>query len=379
MRILREHGCRIMCIVATTLLFPLKVSACLWDRNTLESEVKGLPDVVQIVTGRFERNPPLFYSTRLERVSREIAAQPDNLALYDDAGVACDRLGRDTEAIAWMNRKRLHLPPLAQADSNAKDHWYRYYANIGTFRVHHWLAAGADAKQIHEVVEAKSEIDAALRINPNAHFGREKVQADVMGWIINPVSKRFTNDKEETALPLRSYLSYHNTLDQKGLLGLITLGNAWESYDIFAALTATFRDGHSAKIARMTILRVEELKSQGKHSLHPQATKSDEDNSYQIPASDSQEIVTQYRRLRAEAEDWQRRRTDYMLTRLKSGRHPDTDPTFWTDWHDNGPPAVHSPPTLQTVITWIIGAILILLIAFTIRRPRPRATAVPNA
>ena len=38
---------------------------------------------------------------RLRRVAAEIETNPGNLDAYDDTGVACDRLHRGDEAIAW--------------------------------------------------------------------------------------------------------------------------------------------------------------------------------------------------------------------------------------------------------------------------------------
>jgi len=32
-----------------------------------------------------------------------------------------------------------------------------------------------------------------------------------------------------------------------------------------------------------------------------------------------------------------------MIARLTAGRHPDTDPTFWNDYHDPGPPQLKIP------------------------------------
>ena len=157
--------------------------ACLNDRDTLAEEIKGLPDVVQVVTGRFERDPPLYYQMRLARVAAGLKAAPDLLPEYDDAGVACDRLGRDAEAIAWMDRKRARLVRLNVADPVVKEQWYRYNANVGTFWVHQWIRAGADRRRIGEVRKARGYIAEAIKINPNAHFGREKYQLRVMDWI----------------------------------------------------------------------------------------------------------------------------------------------------------------------------------------------------
>ncbi len=86
-------------------------SACLNDRDsdTLANQGKQLPDVVRVISGRFERNPPLYYQMRIARVAKELKLHSELLALYDDIAVANDRLGRDDEAIAWMTRKKARL------------------------------------------------------------------------------------------------------------------------------------------------------------------------------------------------------------------------------------------------------------------------------
>ncbi len=50
--------------------------------------------------------------------------------------------------------------------------------------------------------------------------------------------------------------------------------------------------------------------------------------------------------LRADAEDYQTRRTAYMMQRLQAGRHPDTDKNFWNEWRDTAPP---SPEIMHTI------------------------------
>ena len=97
---------RALTALALLLGLPLTAAACLWDRDTPIDEARGLPEVVAVLTGRFQRNPPLFYEMRLERVRDHLQSHPEDLAAYDDAGVACDRLGRGDEAISWMEKKR---------------------------------------------------------------------------------------------------------------------------------------------------------------------------------------------------------------------------------------------------------------------------------
>ena len=51
-----------------------------------------------------------------------LQSHPEDLAAYDDAGVACDRLGRGDEAIAWMEKKRAQLEKLDASRPEVKEH-----------------------------------------------------------------------------------------------------------------------------------------------------------------------------------------------------------------------------------------------------------------
>ncbi len=324
--------CLLLCIA-------VGARACLWDYDTLAMEAKGLPDVVQIISGRFERNPPLYYEMRLARVTKEMHTHPENLALYDDAGVACDRLGRDDEALQWMAKKRTRLDKLPQNAPNANDHRYRYYANIGTFRVHRWLKQGVDRKRIKEVEQARAEIVKAIKINPNAHFGREKVQLAVMDWMLQPIlyDDDVTND-------LGNYIQYgdveRDKASVKGLLGLFALGNAWESVDIFAALGSLLEEQRQGTVGYLAKLRASELVDQGKGSLKysQQGEALKQRLGLKSSMSHTEETVRDgFPKLRQAADTWQAHRTEYMMERLKAGDHPDTNPNFWNGYREVPP------------------------------------------
>ncbi|MDQ2731015.1 MAG: hypothetical protein M3Y56_05100, partial [Armatimonadota bacterium] len=147
--------------------------ACLndHDSDTLAHQAKQLPDVVRVITGRFERNPPLYYEMRISRETKDLQKDPTRLPLYDDVAVAYDRLHRDDEAIQWIEKKRDQLEHLSATNAEVHEHWYRYYANVGTFWAHRWLRSGADRTRIHEMEVARDYIAQALKLNPNAHFG----------------------------------------------------------------------------------------------------------------------------------------------------------------------------------------------------------------
>jgi hypothetical protein len=327
------------------LLTPRAAFACLWDTDTLANEAKGLPEVVQVITGRFERNPALFYEMRLKRVTAELAKDPGLLNDYDDAAVACDRLSRDDEAIVWMQKKRARLEKADRTAPEIKEQWYHYYANIGTFRAHRWLRAGAGRARIAEMKQARAEISRAIDINPDAHFGREKVQLVIMDWLIAPGEKGASPAQEITA-----YIPGTSDRDQirKGLCGLIVLGNAWESLDIFLVLSDR-SIGRKPTVCYLASLRCKELLSAGRHSLHPEHFPDSElvsflsDRRLGLAGGIPKEVEEQYHQLRAEAEVWQKNRTDYMMARLQAGRHPDTDPTFWNAWKETPPPSLDVP------------------------------------
>ena len=124
-------------IVALLTLAPLPTKACLNDRDSdaLAAEAKRLPIIaptqtrteadfpglVEIITGRFPRNPALYYSLRIERSQRKLSTNPNQLALYDDISVAYDKLGKSGEALAWIEKKRARIP---KTDTEAL---YRYF------------------------------------------------------------------------------------------------------------------------------------------------------------------------------------------------------------------------------------------------------------
>jgi hypothetical protein len=220
------------------------------------AEAREHPGLVEILTGRFERNPPAYYEARLARVATELAADPNRLDLYDDAAVACDRLHRPEEALVWLAKKREALERLPDS-STATDHWYRYHSNLGTVLAHRWLRAGANPETLLEMRGAREEIARALALNSEAHFGRGKYQLMAMDWIL---ASRSTQPEALAAKATdpRSFIdfgSYSNGwVDTpssrlppplkdaiEGVSGLIALGDAWQSVDVFYTLQTVLR------------------------------------------------------------------------------------------------------------------------------------------
>lgn len=350
--------------IAAAILSARPTGACLWDRDTLDHEAKGIPDVVQMITGRFERNPPLFYQMRLERAQKELMANPARLDLYDDAAVACDRLGRDDEAIAWMEKKRRILAPGAPAA--AKDARYKYHANLGTFFAHKWFRDGARQDRRALLDRAIAELESALAINPEAHFGREKYQLQIIRTLAGKLKPREHEDESLGSVLLEQIRETDgasrmtgDSRDKlvKGLCGLIVLGNAWESPDVFEALSRALRSQRLGVVALMAALRAEELLKGGhKPQVSPNLLRllPQVKRNAMVTEANMEIVEAQFTRLRDEADRFQANRRNYMGPLLRQGRHPDTDPQFWSGWHPPAPPTL-APTLMERIHLWAYG------------------------
>jgi hypothetical protein len=147
--------------IASCLIVSLLAAPCLWDTDTIDTELRGLPDALDLLVGRWHRHGDAYYRERIERLGKATAL---SLTDHDDLAVAYEKLGDQTAALAVMERKAQRLAVAPDAD-----HEYRRLANVGTFHAH---AGRYD--------EALVALRAAVALNPAAHFGREKYQIAVI-------------------------------------------------------------------------------------------------------------------------------------------------------------------------------------------------------
>lgn len=349
---------------------PLSAHACLNDRDSdalafeakrlpiarpgVSREAPDIPGIVEVIVGHFPRNPALYYQSRIARCQRELAADPKQLPLYDDISVAYDRLGKSGEALAWIEKKR---PLIPASDTEAL---YRYFANAGTFRAHQWLRDGAKDERIGELERARAEIAKALQLKPDAHFGREAAQLQAMDWILKERTQQslaYFIHKSASSSNLRAPATLSASPDKTllGLAGLVVLGNAWESVDVFGALAGQLNHRGDAKVAYLAELRCRELLSSGKKSLFegvkfPESSRGGGKEYLVTPSSyhwlgitNRDNVKEKFSELRAAAEKWQAARTAFMEARLRAGRHPDTDPHFWDGYQDSPTPSLDIP------------------------------------
>jgi hypothetical protein len=142
-----------------------EAQACLWDYDTLAMEKRAFPKALDLITGKFLRHSTDYYQWRVKDRLAKLGPLPQNselrLPLYDDLAVAYDKLGRDKAAIALMAKKEAIKAGL-----------YQTAANLGTFYIHD-----------RQFDEGLKHIKRALKINPDAHFGRERYQQYLVEYV----------------------------------------------------------------------------------------------------------------------------------------------------------------------------------------------------
>jgi len=326
-------------------LIPLCIS-CIWDRDTLADDGEGRLDAAKTIVGWFDRNPPEYYEIRLNRVIKELESQPDNLELYDDAAVALDRLRRSSEAIDLIEKKKQAIDRLRGRveDDIIWEHQYRYLANIGTFYAHRWIGKNKSERKtdLTDLKTAETFIEQAIKHNPDAHFGREHFQLKILKWL--QLNRGYL---DESNYPIPSYPSGSRTQNKKvdpesdskvtGLLGMVQLGAAWESIDIYRNIAHLLQAEGRNALSYAAILRVSELKTSEKASLHPLIPTEDyseQDRPRFIENDIKSQVDDWYLEARKAADLRHANRLSYMQVRFQRGEHPDTHADFWNDWNE---------------------------------------------
>ncbi len=358
------------------------VSACIWDSDTLAAEAKGLPGVIEVILGRVDRNPPLYYEMRLERVSAVLSTDPRNLEAYDDAAVACDRLGKSDEAIDWMRKKKATLDLMPDSPSKS-EHLYRYFANLGTFEVHRWFGDPANYDDVTLLESGIKNLKEAVDINPDAHFGRERVQILLLEMFL--ADRNGTTDE----MRMRWHLELRDDADRlvEGLVGLMALGSAWESIDVISLLGNALQDQGNGVLSFFALLRVEELQSSGRKSIFSDVRSIGVGGST-IRDNRQGSLKKSFRDLRDRIDEVNRYRESFMLKRLESGRHPDTDPSFWNGYEPPELPdlSIYNDPerflhdgmsaTVGGVIIFVAVVMTFALLLIGIRKRRMAAKSL---
>ena len=135
--------------------------ACLWDYDTLKEESLGQADVAAVVTGDLKKHSSAFYEAKSTYTRAIIDKGDAPKDRYDDLAVALAKSGTLDDAIKVLDDKEKLFPGE-----------YTTQANLGTF-----FAMKGDIKL------ALHYLKKAIAINPDAHFGREKYQIQLLGYL----------------------------------------------------------------------------------------------------------------------------------------------------------------------------------------------------
>ena len=155
---------------------------CLWDSETLRMEEVRFPGAAELIAGEFRRHSPEFYQWRIEDRLKKIESNPDDLSLLDDLAVSYEKSGQTDLAIQTMLDKDKRQPGL-----------YETHANLGTFYIHDG-----------QLEKGLAEIQKAIEINPDAHFGREVYQQYLVEYLIAS-----RDEDGQLQLPLDNNISYY--------------------------------------------------------------------------------------------------------------------------------------------------------------------------
>ncbi len=347
-------------LAAAIAIAATRAPACLQYSEAKRIEMSWNADDVRAMTGRFLHLPPEFERRRLDLARARFAAE-GTLALeqYDAAAVAADRLHLFDEAIEWMTRKRDAIDRLGPDPATRRLHEYRYHANLGTHHAHRWIASGAsdtDRADLHRAVE---HIETAIRIEPGAHYGREGYQLRALVWLRDArrtdgemrTLPDFLNLKSDPSVPVADQTAaLEGDLDkaEDGLLGLMTLGAAWESVDVLNALARVYEAQGKRGETIMARLRMDELIDEGRGSLFPGAPKGNALKRITGIAGDSRlHVDRNFRRryddFRYQASLYRERTGDFVRAQLARGLHPDTHDDFWTGYSEPNVDGLREP------------------------------------
>ncbi|MEL6590544.1 MAG: tetratricopeptide repeat protein, partial [Bacteroidota bacterium] len=144
------------------LIGALSCMSCLWDYDTIDMEMKQFPGTLELISGQFLQHSPEFYYWRIWDREQKLQTA-DSLHWYDDIAVAYDKLGQSEDAIRIMTE-------VYQRDSLR----YESLANLGTFYIHNG-----------QYEKGLAFLEEAIKINPDAHFGRERYQILLVRYLLS--------------------------------------------------------------------------------------------------------------------------------------------------------------------------------------------------
>lgn len=155
---------------------------------------------------RFEKHGAAWYEhrNRLNQQRLETLTETDRSRwpIIDDLAAGMDRMGQPGEAVKLMRAKLQHQQEVGLTGRDL----YTSYANLGTFLIHANARAAfaGNAQAITDFSEGVELVRNSVEVNPEAHFGRERWQANIAEFLLLAI--------QDPSL-LRKYDCLGNSLD----------------------------------------------------------------------------------------------------------------------------------------------------------------------
>lgn len=319
---------------------------CINDIDTKRIEQETRFDVRSMVAGRYEVNPPVYFEMRVERLKKEITKGTSDPNLYDDLSVAYERLGKTDEAIKVINQKLKLKNKFTSEDS------YKFHANLGTFLAHKALAAKSGEPDKTLLKEALTHLEKAVKINPEAHFGREAAQIELVRAVAE-------------GLPEPKYFE-HSDKTKNAYFGLAVMGAAQESPDVW--VLAARHSTYSESDRQLIYERINNFPEQ-KGFIFPALEKEfTEGSNAGLTAKERLAVEELVGALMDNGESFQANRKKFILSRAEEGRHPDTDPDFWDGYKETNAyiaPEFKPDTFSSNLLIQLSGAFVVLVGAVT--------------
>lgn len=365
---------RIRVVLLLVAVMATSVTACLWDYDTLEMERQRFPSALELITGKFLRHSQELYQWRIGDRTRRIEQSPKPV-LFDDLASAYDKVGDHAQAIEIMLGKAKQYPGL-----------YETHANLGTFYVH----SG-------QLEKGLVELEKAIAINPDAHFGRERFQIHLVKYILSrsdqfppplPLKNEEAAERDDfAAFVLNAEGGLTSGKEQavikdavKGVLGMMRFGH-YDSPILLEALGDLLRHGeleNSANLAARCYLKAsfevsseeskEAYRKYAAHSLRWQTPGKGESRQIKL-----NEVEWQLKKEIKEADAWFAQIANDERNWIK--QRVDVDHAFSEKYYQEPKPLGASVPTVSGGRLWFVYALISvcvgsLLLAFRIHRGR---------
>jgi tetratricopeptide (TPR) repeat protein len=286
--------------------------ACLWDHDTLAEESLGQKDTLEVVTGKLRDHATAWYEAKIAYTQPMIDKGDAPMERYDDLAVALAKTGKLDDAIALMTAKEARFRGE-----------YTTEANLGTF-----YAMKGDTKT------ALDHLHEAIAINPDAHFGRETYQVQLLAWTDPDRTGDFLALPQPTEEEILSIISPTRTYDHvrapavpkdavTAIVGLIRFGGndqnahlwyslglalAWQGHKNLA-IRALWRADQLGEARAGALLRVVAM---GAHPVEEAAMRHHED----VRDEAADEAASDW----AAGERWERAREDAEVA--LAAKHP---------------------------------------------------------